>query len=270
MPANRQAVEREYNLGLRRMGTGDFATLERQILSTMSVLQEGVQSGDLKGLLSKLGSKQMERPAPTFCKFHELSDKAKVEARNWYKDMYGIETDSIYEMMKTELKCLGYPVGSIDFNVDGNVQRTQGVAVFGAIDDWRLCKIARRLLTPRKEWYLRKAVVGGAEVSIRLRKKSYVKYDINVSVESDNYRSNRKSDLRNLSTLMNEFESAIQGELTFVTKQLEKKAREMYAELVSPEVLDAKISEKDFDFKPDGSYCSSRERSRSSHYAYYA
>jgi hypothetical protein len=187
---------------------------------------------------------------PVTFKFDELSEGAKATTRKWYIRKYGVNTDGIQDMFEQELKALGYPVENIKYKLTGD---DRGVAFYGYVKDWKLTKIARRLLTPRKAWYIRQFMVAHANIEVYIggRYRRDHQPD-NMELGRDWSVYNAKSNMENFRQLVNELRNKMEQETKYVSKMLTKKADKMYAELVSSDKMDEAIRALDFNYHESG------------------
>lgn len=235
----------------------DFRSVEKRIMEMMA----GRNPEEMNPRLFD-GQFHAPRVAPTkpkTVKFDALSESAKARVRAQYLETHGVDTDSIQDMLEAELKTLGYPVDSIKYKFNGE---DRGVAFYGNVNDWKLTKVARRLLTPRKAWYIRQFMVAGANIDMYIGghyRRNHKPDNIDVQRDYSSYKAN--SDLRRFQVLVKELEQAIESEAKFVCKMLLAKGQEMYNELASDAKIDAAIMEQGHDYYESGERHSNRSRS---------
>jgi hypothetical protein len=252
----------------------DFATIERRLIDMAHTLEMNNLQID-PDFLSKLGGgigiyQGTPKPAPeapALYNFDDLSEEAKNRVRRWYVEAYGVNEDSIQNEFTNVLNELGYPVNGIRYELKFTQSDvgTNGMAFYGDINEWKVCKIARRLLTPRKAYYIRKLMVAGANIGIYIGSRGYGRkaHDINqvnVSVDFDQYKSKNSYKLEKIRSLLNEFKQAIEDEMLFVSKMLTMKGVRMYNELKASGAMDEALRNEGYQYLADGERFKRRSR----------
>lgn len=217
-------------------------------LSRRSLERKGI---DMEALLDWADKNYpMPAEAPKFT-FKDLSANAKRKVRKEFIEAGRISyPDSSHTTIKT-IKALGYDVGT-SVRIDANILKPENrnkIYFDGAVNNRDLLKIARRLLSAREVWYIRKIIVGQVGVHISLGESfgggQYAR------VEYDSHRRNGKTP--KVQALMKRFESAVSSELNYLIKVSKHQMKEEVRKLHLAANLDPIITDKGEVYNEDGS-----------------
>jgi hypothetical protein len=195
--------------------------------------------------------------------YEELSDVAKREARKWYKNMISndssVYTQQITEMFSEKLNELGYPTDDIRWSLSH--KDDDGVAFYGSVDGWKVCKIARRLLSPRNAHFIKWLNLLGADLKILIERNIYSRRINNsktmrVEIISMGGLYRASTDLRRVYSLLADFQKAIENEIRQVSKQLEELGYREIEEQFNDDRIAESITTKGFKFTEDGMFWS--------------